>query len=412
MPTSPATFLNFAAANYPLLHSLFDAKDGLSETQLLVLIQHHRDENDSKPASTFETLQKYRVIEPMPEANARYEMTQPLRRFFEYLLNEHRLTTPVVIQTYLDDLERLSTDLESSIRDKNHHAIEPILTEMNSAIETIRQDSQTNRLGIIGEVIRIKSNREQRTIRERFEIINRLWTRYIEPLENLINIRKVMDATLDRVEQLLQRSEQQFERDGVLYWKFQHTLARLVRMRRDIRHDFREAITEIRPLYEKLRRDSDIAKGASRALEWLDKKGVKSLQLETRLSLPTRHRSEGRFSDAALSAFMLSIKGYRATPPPPLTIYQGNLEHSFIDSTELIQRLHTALPIDDLLEWLLVEYTDQSLHEILRHYNAIYQDPTSDFAFADKERDDYQFANFKIMAYPIRLKKYYGRNQT
>jgi len=59
--------------------------------------------------------------------------------------------------------------------------IERALDEITETMERIRQDSRANREAIINEVMTVKSNRDKRTVSERFEKINYLWNHYLEP---------------------------------------------------------------------------------------------------------------------------------------------------------------------------------------------------------------------------------------
>jgi hypothetical protein len=76
----------------------------------------------------------------------------------------------------------------------------------------------------------VKSNKEQRSVRERFEIINRLWTRYLEPLRDLIDVRKSMDAAMDDLERVMRSGAQAFDLDGALNREFYRSRTRLTRI--------------------------------------------------------------------------------------------------------------------------------------------------------------------------------------
>jgi len=147
MAANPQSFFRFAARRYPLLRDLFYRGEGFSEADLRALIEGQRGEGDPGAATVIEQLLDFGIIEPIPDATAAFELTAPVSNLLSFLLREQRLTSARVIQGYLDDLEEL--------------------------------------------------HRERRTVRERFEIINRLWSRYLEPLRDLIDVKKAMDAGLE-----------------------------------------------------------------------------------------------------------------------------------------------------------------------------------------------------------------------
>ena len=69
-------------------------------------------------------------------------------------------------------------------------------------------------------MIKLKSNRERRSTRERFEIINHFWSRYLEPLRDLIDVKKAMDASLDDLDRSLAANGRTFALDGALAREF------------------------------------------------------------------------------------------------------------------------------------------------------------------------------------------------
>lgn len=92
-------------------------------------------------------------------------------------MREHRLTSTKVLQVSLTDLGELREELDGAARQNLGHQAARALNDISQLIERIRQDSHSNREAIIGEVIKLKSNRDRRTPRERFAIINHLWSR-------------------------------------------------------------------------------------------------------------------------------------------------------------------------------------------------------------------------------------------
>jgi len=53
--------------------------------------------------------------------------------------------------------------------------------------ERMRHDSRRNRDEVISAAMRVKSNKDRMPPMRRYEIINRLWTRYLVPLRDMID---------------------------------------------------------------------------------------------------------------------------------------------------------------------------------------------------------------------------------
>ncbi|MBU0960256.1 MAG: hypothetical protein KKH60_01930 [Proteobacteria bacterium] len=403
MAANPQSFFRFAARYYPLLLDLFYRREGFSEADLRNLIETIRNEGDPDPAKVIDQLQSFSIIEPIPDATATFELTAPVLNLLSFLLREHRLTSTRVLQVYLTDLSELREELDGAARQNLGHQAARALNDISQLIERVRQDSHSNREGIIGEVIKLKSNRERRTIRELFEVINHLWSRYLEPLRDLIDVKKAMDAGLDDLDRSLTASGRAFVLDGALAREFSRCRARLLRLRREMTEDFNESMREVEPLYVSLKKESELVRGASLALEQMDRSGLASLQLPEMMAIPV-WRIEGTFSDTSLEAFLHGIKGYQPGISEPLIDTGEITETEFILPSELFDRLESALPVDDLLAWLLQNYPQVGLGEMVRAYGRVFLEESKAMHFGEAERR-YPLKEVTLVARPVRLEK-------
>ena len=401
MIANPQSFFRFAAQYYPLLRDLYYRSGGFNDADLRELILRHRSGDDPAPHYLADQLLRLGIIETTPEATASYEMTRPVKNLMRFLLQEQRLTSAAVIQGYLADLEQSQAELDAAIRETRPVRIERALNEIGETLERIRQDSRANREAVVNEVLALKTNRERRPVKERFEIINRLWTRYLEPLRDLIDVRKAMDSGLDALDRVLKAGAEAFELDGVLFREFSRCRARLLRLRRDVGVDFHEALREVEPLYESLKRDSELVRGAVRALERLGKEGLRGLALTKLLAIPFWHQ-EGLFSDAALSSFLQGVHGYTPRPPVPLATGEARAEADFIEPEEMLAALRRTLPVEDVLNWLLMTYRNPAPGEVLRAYGRIHGGEVGRPVFGPAERA-YGLGTTTFLAHPLRL---------
>ncbi len=363
METSPAAFFRFAAEHHELLVDLFRRRS-FTEGELHEVIRRHERPTHANTVHVAEQLQSLGVIEPAPEATSRLEITRPVASFLEFLLREHRLSSANVIQGYLADLSELSTELEHAIRMKHDHGVERALQEVADEVDQIRQDSHANRVGITDEALKLKTNREHRPARLRYETVNRLWDRYIVPLRDLLDTSKAMDAALDRLLLIVQEGQTVYEGDSSMAREFASLRARLIRLRRDAGADHVESVKEISPLHESLRRDTLLVRGASTALERLGREGVTALDVFD-LKICSWRR-EGLLRDAAVEAFLRNISGYEPAPPGPLPEMPTSELPATISDADLHERLSAAGIIPDVLGWLTRQFPTVSLSEILR----------------------------------------------
>ena len=404
MAIQPQAFLSFTARNYPLLLDIYRREIGVNEAELYELIRKYRSDADPFPEHTYSQLLDLKIIESLPDATATYEMTRQIANLFRFLLQEQRLTSTTVIQAYLDDLDTFYTDLESAVSEGKHGRIERSLSEIVDTMDRIRQDSRANRQAIINEVMAVKANRERRTVRERFDKILLLWEKYLEPLKDLIDVKKTMDTSLDALENLLKFGRKKYSMDGVVYRGFSGALARLVRLRRDMVSDFRESMQEVEPLYLALKRDSILARGASRALEKIDKFGLRSLQLTEQLALPAGRLQEGLFADTSIGAYLYGVKGYEPKPLPRLPVENDRSTPHYIDLQEVINRLVNELPVQDTLAWLFERYHDFELADLLRIYGRLLQSHSCTTKFSSSEKS-YPFEDIVVYAHSMTIEE-------
>jgi hypothetical protein len=214
-----------------------------------------------------------------------------------------------------------------------------------------------------------------------------------------------MDAGLDEIERSLITNGKTFVLDGALSREFSRCRARLLRLRREVAEDFYESMKEVEPLYVSLKRDSELVRGASLALERVDRAGLASLRLDALIAIPT-WRIEGTFSDTSLEAFFHGVIGYEPTAPEPLPDADETPSHEFIIPSELFSRLKSSLPVPDLFAWLLEQYPEATAGEMVRAYGRIYLGDSGKMHFAEEERR-YTLPDIFLVARPLRLENAY-----
>jgi len=256
----------------------------------------------------------------------------------------------------------------------------------------MRHDSADNLEATIRQTLGIKSNLEKKSVRERYHIINRIRERYLVPLRDVIDIKKPVQNSLD------------FLAHGSLSEEFSRTKARLLRLRKRIRSDFEEAGKDVEPLYKSLKKENRIAKGASIALQMIDRQGLDRLNLNSKFSI-TFMRVEGMVSDDLLEGYLHKLANYTPAAPDIIDdpVFDG-VPVDFIDPDILRKKITQSLSITDSLGWLIENYPDGSLNSILQAYIQILKNDFGKTCFSD-EPDTYTFGHYKIKAFPVSIEK-------
>ncbi len=409
---TPQTFFRFAADHHALLVELYQHRDGITEAELLQLVRHFGGEGSPSASYIADRLRDLGFIDYAPHATAQYEMTRPFAELMSSLLREYRLTSVEVIRGYFTAMDSMAAEIGQAIAGKNGDLMVRALNDTSEHVERMRHDSRRNRDEVISTAMRVKSNKDRMHPLRRYEIINRLWTRYLVPLRDMIDTQKAMEASLDRMERALDEAGICFQMDGAVAPVIVMGRARVRRLRRDVVLDFRESIREIAPLYEELRRENALARGASHALESIRKQGLSRMALPKRLGI-CNWQQQGLFSDSALQAYLLALKGYVPGRPCPIREGTPDTAREYVHLDEFDDQVADAIPVPDALAWLADAYPDAPLNTVLRLYGRMHAGRYGIVAFAEEDK---QYASWGVTltAYPMRLerKEEDGRRKT
>jgi hypothetical protein len=203
------------------------------------------------------------------------------------------------------------------------------------------------------------------------------------------------------MEGVLEEAETCFQIDGAVAPVVGMGRARVRRLRRDVVLDFRESIREIAPLYEELRRENALARGASHALEIMGKQGLTRMGLPLRMGI-CNWQQQGLFSDSALVAYLLTLQGY--VPGRPRPIQEGTdetaREHVRLDDFDA--QVAAALPIPDALYWLSDSYPEAPLSTVLRLYGRMHSGRHGTVGFGEKG-EEYALWGVTLLAHPMNV---------
>lgn len=404
---NPQTFFRFAADHHELLVELYQRRDGITEAELLQLVRRVSVEGGPSASYLVDRLRELGFIDYAPHATAQYEMTRPFAELMSSLLREYRLTSVEIIRSYFTAMDSMAGEIAQATKDKNGDLMVRSLNDTSEHVERMRHDSRRNRDEVINTAMRVKSNRDRMPPLRRYEIINRLWTRYLVPLRDMIDTQKAMDASLDRMERTLEAAEDCFQIDGAVAPAIGMGRARVRRLRRDVVLDFRESIREIAPLYEELRRENALARGASHALEIITKQGLSFIALPERLGV-CNWQQQGLFSDAALESYFITLSDYVPTRPQSLREGAAGNAREHIRLEEFDAVVIAALPIADAIAWLRQAYPDVPLGTLLKLYGRMHSGRYAVPTFAENI-EEYATSNAILAAYPMRLERS-GRN--
>lgn len=114
---APEAYFRFAAEQISLLRDIYYRLEGLAESELRQLIARLRKPEHPSSGYIFRQLREMDIVEEMPGQTAFLELTAQWKEMLGHLLREQRLTNVAVIQTYLNELQRLDAELSGAVNE-------------------------------------------------------------------------------------------------------------------------------------------------------------------------------------------------------------------------------------------------------------------------------------------------------
>lgn len=364
MAVAPQAFFRFFADNAELILAVYE-RGPVDDAELRALIDRHRSEVQPAPDHIRRQLEELGIMERAAHADASFELSQPVVELIAWLTRRQRLSSATILRAYLDDINSTGRDLGDAVRRGDSSAAALALRELDASIEKVRVLSEGNRESVVSEAQALRSASNVSSV-DRFTTVRRLWERHLQPLRQLVSVQGEMELLLDRLQGTLDDGERRFLAHGALQQGFTRTGARLARMRRAAAEDHHAAVTEVAPLYEQLRRDSRWLLGASKALAQIRTGGTGPLAIDKRLGL-TGWRTRYLLSDEKLRARFTSLIGYEPKPPPPIGASPPPPDVPLITHAELRATLADAVPVEDVLAFILARWPT---HPLTAHLGA------------------------------------------
>jgi len=260
----PKRHIRFIGDHFELIDDLYTGRNEYTRGDLFALVRQHRSAGDPSVDHLEGQLHDLHIVDEKPGATASYELRTQLRRYLDYLFAQHRLGTPERIEALLVEVQSLAERLDTSGDSLPLDRLERYLGKIGDTLEELRAYSHRNREAIVADIVALRSADRPLSSRERYAFILEMWEEYLQPLRELIDDRKFAARVFSGVERKLNNVQHQVAEGSAIDTLARSTVDRLTRLQRNLMEDLHAAITEVAPLYEKLRRESRIAKGAGR----------------------------------------------------------------------------------------------------------------------------------------------------
>ena len=404
MKISPPTFFNFCASHVPLLMELARQEGEISEADARRLIRSSGSADQELPETTWKRLRELQILVPTEVDGDFYLLAEPVSRLLAYLFDEAQATTPEIIQGYIQSLDVLNKQLARAIESDDSLSVRLALDELHHVLRRIQSDVDETHRSVLNEVARYKIERRTVSVREKFRRIVHWMDRYVDPLVEIVRPDGALRATFDETEHLLLRVREH----GV--FAEPQAIERHVRHLRIVqRHAlrlFQQCRRELQPLYASLRRASSIAEGAAIALERLQREGLDDWALRHVVPVCTLRMNHVP-SDAAIGRAVRNLFEHPPEPPPVIALDAEEdapdqlIRHQWLEN--LVEDLHPALPVTDLLGWMIDRYPEKGTADTVAGFTRLVFDAKFSARFTDHAAQSYETSDGVLEANPVEM---------
>ncbi|WP_157621413.1 hypothetical protein [Salisaeta longa] len=394
-------FLRLAHDYLHVLQAVHDAPHGMREADIRA---HVRDELAGAsaapaPSYVFQQLRTHRLIQPLPEKSAFYELTPLIQKPLRNFQHEQSLITPKVIRAHLEQIGTDRSRLLQCGKQASQEGANRALERINTELEEIRMRSQTNREAILHRVTTLRAATSDTSIQERFAAVLEMMEDHIRPLEEIVRTNGLAETHFARLRKTLERVQRAFDSAPAVQRELKSTSARLRRVRRDVLRNFEAARKEVLPLFDEQRRDSMLVRGASQLLKTVHHEGPDALQLPKQIRL-LRFNIRTVLDDDAMRGFLLDMRAYTPAPPAPISQPSAhNLPVDVPNRNHVLARTRQSSPIHDVMAWLVQRYAAAPTRHLLAAYRYVLEAPDLHVSFRGPPRS-YTHGDYVLTATP------------
>ncbi|GLZ88934.1 hypothetical protein Pres01_49850 [Metapseudomonas resinovorans] len=338
------------------------------------------------------------ILVPVAKSPNRFELNAQIHDFLAYLRREHRLGLCLEIEAYLRHLERLAGYIQEAfeIRDGNDLARQLRLLDMRVRDVLKKLDNDEQALMAVAD--RAKTSDRQIPLRQRYAEVLATWDEYVEPMIQLVAADGAFEQGVRRVEQVLLRLLGEQQRLGQLVDDdlLLRTHARILEMQTSAQLTLRKARELLLPLREEARRHNAVTRGAALALSVIRKKGLDAVP-QAAMPLFTRPQTTFLGSGSQVEAYVYALARFQPKPahfPKSGGTRKTAAPRSPKTAREMLDRCEQALPLPDLMVWLLEQEPEGATDELLYWFSRLSRDAR--FSRDRLERRDYLTAEHQV----------------
>lgn len=338
------------------------------------------------------------ILVPVAKSPNRFELNAQIHDFLAYLRREHRLGLCLEIEAYLRHLERLAGHIQDAFEIRDGQDLARQLRLLDMRVRDVLKKLDNDEQALAGVAERAKTSDRQIPLRQRYAEVLATWDEYVEPMIQLVAADGAFEQGVRRVEQVLLRLLGEQQRLGHLVDDdlLLRTHARILEMQTSAQLTLRRARELLLPLREEARRHNAVTRGAALALSVIRKRGLDAVP---QAALPLFSRPQSNFLGAAsqVEAYVYALARFQPTPaqfPKSAGARRQSSPRAPKTAREMVDRCEQALPLPDLMTWLLEQEPEGPTDELLYWFSRLSRE--NRFDRERLERREYLTANHRV----------------
>ncbi|WP_339491012.1 Mks condensin complex protein MksB [Pseudomonas sp. EL_65y_Pfl2_R95] len=397
----PKRVLRALAEHWTLLEPLCEHFDSGTLSLIELRSQLAAQLPDSTPVDITALLDQWirlDILVPVAKSPNRFELNAQIHDFLAYLRREHRLGLCLEIEAYLRHLERLAGYIKDAFEVRDAHDLARQLRLLDMRVRDVLKKLLNDEQALVAVADRAKTSDRQIPLRQRYAEVLATWDEYVEPMIQLVAADGAFEQGVNRVEHVLLRLLSEQQRLGQLVDDdlLLRTHARILEMQTTAQLTLRRARELLLPLREEARRHNAVTRGAALALSAIRRKGLDAVP---QASMPMFSRPQSTFLGSAsqVEAYVYALARFEPKPahfPKATSNRKGQSPRAPRTAREMLERCEQALPLPDLMVWLLEQEPEGATDELLYWFSRLSRD--SRFQRDRLERRDYLTAEHQV----------------
>ncbi len=338
------------------------------------------------------------ILVPVAKSPNRFELNAQIHDFLAYLRREHRLGLCLEIEAYLRHLERLAGYIKDAFEVRDAADLARQLRLLDMRVRDVLKKLANDEQALVAVAERAKTSDRQIPLRQRYAEVLATWDEYVEPMIQLVAADGAFEQGVYRVEHVLLRLLGEQQRLGQLVDDdlLLRTHARILEMQTTAQLTLRRARELLLPLREEARRHNAVTRGAALALATIRKKGLDAVP---QASMPLFSRPQSTFLGTAsqVEAYVYALARFEPKPaqfPKAHKSQKGEPPRAPRTVKEMLERCTDALPMPDLMTWLLEQEPEGATDELLYWFSRLSREKR--FTRERLERRDYHTREHQV----------------